>query len=298
MLGQAVGFDLRFRQLDKGNPSIPAIALLGKNITLVRMQFGCGYHQLGLPPAKQLTFGVPVSGLSSWFGREYSRSHILPFNHSGGIDGVSGAGFEAITVSFSEDYLSEIAGSFRITVPELLLDPSPESTIARSEANHHFRKLLSKLFFDKEYWLEQELEDELAITLLHAAQNTSAAEDRSSSNLRTRALDRALAYLEGHQDQVVTVRDICVENGIALRTLNRAFNERFGIGSKAYMKRWRLSAVRTGLLRSPPESLVTDIANHWGFWHLGQFANDYSNLFGELPSETNKKSPLESQGSE
>jgi len=28
------------------------------------------------------------------------------------------------------------------------------------------------------------------------------------------------------------------------------------------------------------------IANQYGFWHMGQFAKDYNNLFGELPSET------------
>jgi hypothetical protein len=31
---------------------------------------------------------------------------------------------------------------------------------------------------------------------------------------------------------------------------------------------------------------LADIANKWGFWHLGQFAEDYRLLFGELPSET------------
>ena len=31
---------------------------------------------------------------------------------------------------------------------------------------------------------------------------------------------------------------------------------------------------------------VADIANGWGFWHMGQFAADYRRQFGELPSET------------
>jgi hypothetical protein len=43
-----------------------------------------------------------------------------------------------------------------------------------------------------------------------------------------------------------------------------------------------------------PESLrlrfrrdcVSAVANRWGFWHLGQLAADYRNLFDELPSET------------
>jgi AraC family ethanolamine operon transcriptional activator len=33
---------------------------------------------------------------------------------------------------------------------------------------------------------------------------------------------------------------------------------------------------------------IQDIASHWGFWHLSQFAQDYKKLFGELPSATLK----------
>jgi AraC family transcriptional regulator, ethanolamine operon transcriptional activator len=31
---------------------------------------------------------------------------------------------------------------------------------------------------------------------------------------------------------------------------------------------------------------VQRIASHWGFWHAGQFAHDYKQLFGENPSDT------------
>jgi AraC-like DNA-binding protein len=31
---------------------------------------------------------------------------------------------------------------------------------------------------------------------------------------------------------------------------------------------------------------ITDVAIHWGFWHMSQFAIDYQRFFGELPSQT------------
>jgi len=40
------------------------------------------------------------------------------------------------------------------------------------------------------------------------------------------------------------------------------------------------------LLKAGPEAGVAEIANAWGFWHMGQFARDYRFMFGELPSET------------
>ena len=34
---------------------------------------------------------------------------------------------------------------------------------------------------------------------------------------------------------------------------------------------------------------IAEIANGWGFWHMGQFAADYRQHFGALPSETRGK---------
>jgi AraC family transcriptional regulator, ethanolamine operon transcriptional activator len=44
--------------------------------------------------------------------------------------------------------------------------------------------------------------------------------------------------------------------------------------------------VRRALRQAAPGVTIQDIASHWGFWHLSQFAQDYRQLFGELPSDT------------
>jgi AraC family ethanolamine operon transcriptional activator len=45
--------------------------------------------------------------------------------------------------------------------------------------------------------------------------------------------------------------------------------------------------VRQFLLRADPEkATVNDIAMGLGFFHQGQFADDYRKLFAELPSTT------------
>lgn len=50
---------------------------------------------------------------------------------------------------------------------------------------------------------------------------------------------------------------------------------------------FRLNGVRKILRKIDPDAIViADVANRWGFWHMGQFAQDYSKLVGELPSET------------
>jgi AraC family ethanolamine operon transcriptional activator len=44
--------------------------------------------------------------------------------------------------------------------------------------------------------------------------------------------------------------------------------------------------VRRELVPTTPPVKVVDVANRWGFWHMGQLAADYRRQFGELPSET------------
>jgi transcriptional regulator GlxA family with amidase domain len=74
---------------------------------------------------------------------------------------------------------------------------------------------------------------------------------------------------------------------VSERTLEYAFVERFGIGPKEYLNAFRLVSVRRQLRVADPRRFkVADVANAWGFWHMGQFAADYQQRFDEKPSET------------
>lgn len=288
-LGRAFGFEIGFRQLDGGDPSIPATGLVSENITLTHMCFARRFHQLGLPPARRLSFGIPVTGMRDWFGSRYRASSILPFHQAGGIDGVSDGGFEAYTISFSEGYLSDSAAALKVPVPNRFLHPRPETTLDHDESVNHIRILLRRIFRNPGPGLDSKSEDELMVTLLRAGQNAAAVIDRSAPKTRDRAIREALDYIAEHRYEVITVKEICSACNVALRTLNRAFKERFGISPNTYLKQQRLSAVRDDLLLGPPGTQVSDIANRWGFWHMGQFAGDYRRLFGELPSITLRK---------
>jgi AraC family ethanolamine operon transcriptional activator len=287
-LGRQFGWDLGFRQLDAGEHSIPAQVVVGEHLTFVSMRFNRTFHQLGIPPSGMVTFGVPIVGMRDWFGRTCRDSSILPFNHPGGIDGVSEQGFEAFTISICEEFLHELSGNYQIPVPDFIITPRTDTIIGDSWSTRDFRAAASRIINDKRKQLDQESENELAFTLLSAAISGLRTVDKSMLVTRSRATQKALEYINDSREDVVTVRDICEKCGIASRTLNRAFRERFGIGPKSYLKHQRLSATRSELIASPPETLIADVANRWGFWHIGQFAKDYKALFDELPSETLK----------
>ena len=87
-------------------------------------------------------------------------------------------------------------------------------------------------------------------------------------------------------DEPLKVHEICASLGVSQRTLQYAFREQLDVTPKQYLQAVRLNGVRRDLRRSGPTARIADTANHWGFWHMGQFAGDYRRHFGELPSET------------
>jgi AraC family ethanolamine operon transcriptional activator len=82
------------------------------------------------------------------------------------------------------------------------------------------------------------------------------------------------------------VLDLCETIGVSAPTLYRAFMQEFGVSPKRYIQIRSLSGVRKHLLEAESGTLVGDVANRWGYWHMGQFAADYRRQFGELPSGT------------
>ena len=106
----------------------------------------------------------------------------------------------------------------------------------------------------------------------------------------TRMLRSVEEYLLDHTEKPVRLLEICQHLDTPERTLNRAFQDVFGLSPGLYIRQWRLSRVRL-MLTNPEDAglTVTDAALRSGFWELGRFAQQYRGLFGELPSETLKR---------
>lgn len=103
----------------------------------------------------------------------------------------------------------------------------------------------------------------------------------------TRTVRRAENYLREQKDQPVRLSKLCQHLGVSQRTLNRAFSDVVDLPPALYLRRWRLCQV-AHILRSSDSSgrTVSSVALQFGFWELGRFAQQYRQLFGELPSQT------------
>ena len=138
--------------------------------------------------------------------------------------------------------------------------------------------------------LIEELEFGIAGSILTALAGSRAELRLPPDRMRDAVVERAVSIIEASVADPVSVSEVCSAAGASWRTLNYAFRERFGVTPKAYMKSVRLNAVYKDLRVADSATRVVDVANRYGFWHMGQFAADFRRHFGELPSATLRRS--------
>ncbi|WP_345800389.1 helix-turn-helix transcriptional regulator [Microbacterium sp. AZCO] len=107
------------------------------------------------------------------------------------------------------------------------------------------------------------------------------------SDTTPRAVRRAIAFMEEHAREPITMADVAVAAGVSTRALQSAFQRQFETTPSHYLRRLRLRAVHAELREGfGPKSSVREIAQRWGFVHAGRFARLYAEEYGERPSDT------------
>lgn len=87
------------------------------------------------------------------------------------------------------------------------------------------------------------------------------------------------------------ISDLVAELGVSQRTLEYVFQEHLGVSPKRYALLVRLNDIQRELHRASTDSAtIADIARRYGIRNLGRFSADYRRQFGEMPSETLRRS--------
>ena len=97
---------------------------------------------------------------------------------------------------------------------------------------------------------------------------------------------RAVDYIEAHLTAPVTLGDVVQAAGMSGRGLFRHFRRAMGTSPMVYLRDARFARVRDALRRGCGDERIVDIAALWGFDHMGRFAVEYRQRFGEKPSDT------------
>ena len=126
--------------------------------------------------------------------------------------------------------------------------------------------------------------------LMSAGHNHSKAlAGGNQRRLLPRVVRKAQEYMSAHADQPLSLADVCREVGCSARALQLAFRQHAGQGPMEFLRETRLDRVRAELQQTSAGATgagVRDVAQKYGFLHLGHFAAQYRARFGERPSET------------
>jgi AraC-like DNA-binding protein len=108
---------------------------------------------------------------------------------------------------------------------------------------------------------------------------------------RSRIVQLAEDYALSHFPERIHLTDLCKAAGVSERTLEYSFKEVMGMPPVSFLTRLRLHRVRQALRAATQASTtITEEALRWGFWHFGDFSRAYRDCFGELPSDTLRRS--------
>jgi AraC-like DNA-binding protein len=98
---------------------------------------------------------------------------------------------------------------------------------------------------------------------------------------------RALEVIEDRYPEPLTITDLAAASHISVRRLQAGFRRHVGVSPMGYLRRLRLDRAHEQLCRAAPGTTsVTDVAMTCGLRHLGRFAAEYHDRYGETPSQT------------
>lgn len=266
------------------------------NMLITNARFGCSVDQRGGVPEGLRSFALPQTDCSElrFFGHSVCEGALLSFPTHGEIQAFNRPGFNMLTVSVPEDYLEQLFEQHSglplnnvLGVGETII---PASTKRLDALRHSLNQMQAVILGNSEpasqLALCEQLHAQILLSLLNIISGIIHQPPVSARGSRL-TVDRALEYINDRAIAVVTVPELCAVTGVSERTLQNHFKRELGMTPKVYMTGQRLNGVHRQLWKADAEkTLIVDVANTWGFWHMGQFAADYRKLNGELPSET------------
>ena len=101
-------------------------------------------------------------------------------------------------------------------------------------------------------------------------------------------LRRALAFVDEHAGDPITLDEIAAAARLSPRGVQAAFRRHLDTTPLAYLRGVRMERAHRDLQGAEPGDgvSVATLAAKWGFTHLGRFAVDYRRRFGTYPSQT------------
>jgi AraC family transcriptional regulator, ethanolamine operon transcriptional activator len=252
-------------------------------------------QQGGSPPGmRSLLFGAKPQAKFQWRGQNLTGEHVMTLSGAANFHKTVPSGVQTFNLAFSDEHAESLADELGVPVSENLFsqndafrcDPQILSTIISD-----VKRLSTTLKVTPEKIhdcrVQQLISRELPIRFLKLLSRNRPIRVTVSGRKRVRTLRLVESFLEVAAPDKMTVQALREATDVSERTLQYVLRDALGITPHAYLRSLRLHRVYRDLKKAnPAKGKVADVANYWGFWHMGQFAKDYRKLFTELPSQT------------
>lgn len=285
--------DQHYEQLSRGRFAGSLSSITHEEVTLFRESLGQSVFQTGCAAAEQITIAAAcdLSGEAYWNSRHIESDAVIAF--------VPGREFalrtpvRSVCVGISISTARLAAGDPDQTADDwgrLLRakdcwsDPRPSESRLSKRIARLFDTLsdpsaLCSGSFDQE--LDDVLDDLRAVVGMRVELG-----HRLRADSYPRIARKARAAMLEQLEEPLRIHALCTRLGCSPRALQYAFQSVFDINPVAYFRSLRLTAARRALLGPHRTMTVQDIAAQFGFGHLPRFAQEYTQMFGELPSQS------------
>ena len=288
------GWALRYEQMSHGQFAGRLQQVHLPEMTLLREDTNIALHQRGRLDCDVYGFATAMSDTSDLFfnGRQVPH-HAIMCGKGNDVDLNTPPQFSLLAIVVKHSLLNPLWEHMyqRPLAPWLEKQLVLETTAIKIQSVRETQLATLEFCFanpqlqsDTQALLQ--LRDDILIEWIEALPPEVDTSDLVSHSRKRKVVDRACEVMMSRADEPLSILEICNRVGTSRRKLNTCFQEVLGTSPVKYLRSLRLNGVRRALRVAGPNETIQNIAAHWGFWHLSQFASDYKKLFGELPSAT------------
>lgn len=290
-------WDVDFRMLSKSSFYVYLNMFLSDTIQVSRTALNGKVDQYGLSPEGFRSIVIPACKEDSfvWLGKKVPNNQILIFPKDRTLDALSFDGFEIFIIDIKEDFLLQTLENLKFgnalkifKGQEQFLDIEIQFI---NKLHHLIETFLQQAMIQQSRNSIQEnlydyLLNSIITPILKKIDDSMVSSKDSTVRKRDIALNTAVDIINSQIEKTPSISSLCKQTNVSERTLEYAFLEKYRVSPSEFIKATRLHKVRNELISSNHnDSLVSTLANKYGFWHLSQFTADFKKQFGVLPSK-------------
>jgi AraC family ethanolamine operon transcriptional activator len=213
-------------------------------------------------------------------------------------DGIYGSNFSVVCIGIPTGRF----GRYRDRIPSVKPGRARRtwhifraSASVRTSLMEHFNEAAHTLRHDEAFRVSrtavESMLDDLTAGFVNALRDAVPSEEEPALRDGAAIVRRAEEAIMNEGEQALRLDALCRTTGVARRSLSRAFQLILGIGPATYLRHYRLNEARRALVHGGHGgTTVTEVADRFGFHHLGRFSSQYHAMFGETPSVTRSTS--------